>query len=121
MPQLAGVWEAQSRIGYLDFRFRCESVEHLVNRLLVSARYQFLSQLRAAGVKLRTPLLGCVRLNSLFQLEYVKTVVRFDHRAHVAGPKLLHRFFQHVRELTFVIASESVLLGIGSVRMKPRD
>ena len=105
MPQLSGVWEAQRRVDYFDLRLGCEPFQHLIYRLLIPSGDQFFGQLGSAVVKLRPPFLGRVWLNPLFQLEHVKSVVGFDNRAYIAGPKRLHRFFEHVRELTLVVTS----------------
>ena len=52
VPQGASVSEAQSRVVYPDSRGRGETLERLVDELLVLAGYQFFGQLRAAFVHL---------------------------------------------------------------------
>src|SRR2546427_10020147 len=61
-----------------------------------------------------------MRLDALFQLENVKTVVGFDHLAHISGAQRLDRFFKHVRKLSFVVARQPALFGVWSIGMKPR-
>ena len=89
--------------------------------MLVLARDKLFSQLRPAVIKFRAPLFESMRLDALFQLENVKTVVGFNHLAHIPGAQRLDRFFKHVRKLSLVVASQPALLGVWSVGMKPGD